>query len=117
MIIMKTNKLLNIIGGVLVAASNILYVGGCGPGGGTTSPALWNKWVDEENAKRQAEENARIRQWNAWVTEENAKRQAQSQKNYQTSPPQNNLEKDAEEAATRGVGNFVGEVLIREYFK
>jgi len=94
---MKTNRLLNIIGGVLVAASSIFYVGGC--------------YSEEEKAQ------ARIRQWNAWVTEENAKRQAQSQNNYQTSPQQNNLEKNAEKAITHGVGEFIGEALIYEYLK
>lgn len=30
---------------------------------------------------------------------------------------QPNIEKNIEEAATRGAGNFIGEVLIREYLK
>jgi len=121
----KPKNLLTIIGGILVAASSIFYVTGCS----STKPQtemtqeewnryiaeVWNPAVSKQNAKRQEEENAKIRAWNYEVTEQNAKRQAQN--NYQTSPQQNNFQNNVDKAITEGAGDFVGDVLFYEYLK
>ncbi len=127
MIIMKTNRLLNIIGGVLVAASSIFYVGGCQSLSEEEKAAAkgrrYIEFVNESNAKERAKKEKEGREYREFVNEyyakerakENARRQAQN--GYQTSPPQNNLEKNAEKAITHGVGNFIGEALFYEYLK
>ncbi|MDP3027443.1 MAG: hypothetical protein Q8N63_07055 [Nanoarchaeota archaeon] len=122
---MKTNRLLNIIGGVLVAASSIFYVGGCQSLSEEEKAAAkgrrYIEFVNESNAKERAKKEKEGREYLEFVKEYNAKERAEqrdkAQNGYQTSPPQNNLEKDAEKAITHGVGEFIGEALIYEYLK
>ena len=51
-----------------------------------------------------------IKAWYGYMERQNAQIQTQT-----SQPQQSNLEKDAEEAMTRGAGNFIGNVLFDEY--